>query len=349
MKKLKINDKIIRLPAFFPDATHGAVKSVGSLDLIRENVSGIVVNTYHLLVDKNIETVKKLGGVHEFTKFPGIIITDSGGFQAMSLIRRSPGNGKITEDGVYFHINGNKILLSPELCIKTQLEAGSDIIMCLDDCTDPAEAHKEQKLSVERTVRWAKRCKDYFDRKTNFGRKTKNSKKKPLIFGIVQGGSSKKLRKECADGLIKIGFDGYAYGGWPVDGTGKFLSEIVKFTASVMPDDKPKYAMGVGKPQDIKECIRYGYNLFDCVLPTRDARHERLYVFSGRSYKFIYIGSGKYKKDNKPISGKCKCETCTSYSRAYLYNLFKNKDPLALRLATIHNLRFYTDLMKLFN
>jgi queuine tRNA-ribosyltransferase len=343
MKRLKINDKSIRLPAFFPDATHGAVKGVGALDLIKENVQGLVVNTYHLLVDKNIETVKKLGGVHELTKFPGVIITDSGGFQAMSLIRRNPENGKITDDGVFFKINGNKILLTPELCIKTQLESGSDIIMCLDDCTEPGETHAEQELSVERTLKWAKRCKDYFDKKTA---KRKN---KPLIFGIVQGGSSKTLRKKCAKGLMEIGFDGYAYGGWPVDGNRKFLSSIVKYVAELMPDGKPKYAMGVGKPQDIKECVGYGYNMFDCVLPTRDARHERLYVFSGKSYKYLYIGSGKFKKDNKPVSKVCKCETCKNYSRAYLYNLFKNRDPLAIRLATIHNLRFYTDLMKLFD
>lgn len=343
MKNLIVKDKSIKLPAFFPDATHGAVKGVGAVDLLRENVDGIVVNTYHMLVDKNLETVKKLKGIHEFTKFPGVIITDSGGFQAMSLIRRNSANGKITENGVLFKIENTKISLSPELCIKTQLESDSDIIMCLDDCTDPGESTSEQELSVERTIRWARRCKDFFDQKT------KKVSKRPLIFGIIQGGNSKKLRKKCADELIKIGFDGYSFGGWPVDEKRNFLSEIVKYTALLMPGDKPKYAMGVGKPENIKECIKYGYNMFDCVLPTRDARHERLYVFNGSSYKFLYIGSGKYKSDNGPISKKCGCETCRSYSRAYLYNLFKNKDPLAYRLATIHNIRFYTDLMKLFN
>jgi queuine tRNA-ribosyltransferase len=353
MKRLIVKDKSIRLPAFFPDATHGAVKGVGSMDLQREGITGIVVNTYHLLAGDNLKAVKKLGGMHEFTKFPGIIITDSGGFQAMSLIRRSPENGKITNEGVYFKINGNKILLTPELCIKTQLESKSDIIMCLDDCTDPEESFKEQEISVERTIAWAKRCKVFFDKKVNGKTNRKTIKKdRPLIFGIVQGGMSKKLRKKCANALVEIGFDGYAFGGWPVDKDKNFLSEIVSYTASAMPEGKPKYAMGVGKPGDIKECIKYGYNLFDCVLPTRDARHERLYVFKGKSkksYGFIYIGSGKYKNDNGPISKECKCETCRFYSRAYLYNLFKNKDPLSIRLATIHNLRFYSDLMKSLN
>ncbi|NTU74351.1 tRNA-guanine transglycosylase, partial [Candidatus Roizmanbacteria bacterium] len=182
---------------------------------------------------------------------------------------------------------------------------------------------------------------EYFDKKTS-------GKKRPFIFGIIQGGNSKSLRKKCAEALVRMNFDGYAFGGWPVDSNKKFLSGIVGYTASLMPNGKPKYAMGVGKPENIKECVKFGYNMFDCVLPTRDARHERLYVTNGKSYKFIYIGSGKYKNDNKPISKTCGCETCKKYSRSYLYNLFKNKDPLALRLATIHNLRFYSDLMKTF-
>lgn len=347
MKKLKVNGKSINLPAFFPDATHGAVKGVGAKDLLAENIDGIVVNTYHMLIDENLEIIKKVGGIHEFTKFPKIIITDSGGFQAMSLIRRNPENGKITDDGIKFKVDGKRVFLTPKLCIKTQLKSGSDIVMCLDDCTDPSESNEEQEKSVERTLVWAKRCKDYFEKETA-GKNTIGSSK-PLLFGIVQGGSSKKLRKKCAEGLINIGFDGYAYGGWPVDKDKKFLSEIVSYTASLMPDNKPKYAMGVGKPQDISKCIKYGYNLFDCVLPTRDARHQRLYIFTGKkTYGYLYIGKGKYKKDPKPISKYCQCETCKHYSRAYLNNLFKTSNPLALSLATIHNLRFYSDLMKSF-
>ena len=359
MKILRIKEKSIKLPAFFPDATHGAVKGVGAKDLVTENVEGIVVNTYHMLIDNNLESIKKHGGIHEFTKFPGIIITDSGGFQVMSLIRKNPENGKITDEGIKFKMDGKIIFLTPKLCIQTQLASGSDIVMCLDDCTDPSESLKEQEKSVERTLVWAERCKNYFDKKTA------KRKDKPLLFGIVQGGSSKKLRKKCAEGLTKIGFDGYAYGGWPVDKNKKFLSRIVSYTASLMPDNKPKYAMGVGKPEDIEKCVTYGYNLFDCVLPTRDARHQRLYVFDKNpvskkipkiapkeksqnkiKYSFLYIGKGKYKNDQNPISQFCRCETCAHYSRSYLYNLFKTSNPLALRLATIHNLRFYTDLMK---
>ena len=208
MKRLTINEKSIKLPTFFPDATHGAVKAVGSIDLAKENIDGIVVNTYHMLIDENLEVIKKHKGIHEFTKFPGIIITDSGGFQAMSLVRRNPENGKFTEEGVLFKMNGKRILLTPELCIKTQLESGSDIVMCLDDCTDPSEKNTEQEMSVWRTIRWAKRCKECFDKNTK-------GKTRPLIFGIIQGGNSKKLRKQCAEALIKIGFDGYDSKGVP--------------------------------------------------------------------------------------------------------------------------------------
>ncbi len=327
------------MPAFFPDATHGFVKGVGAKDLIDCHTKGIVINTYHFIVDQTVDTVKKVGGIENFTKFPGVIISDSGGFQAMSLIRRNPQNGKINDNGVIFKIpgSGKIITLTPELCVKTQLELDSNIVMCLDDCTDPDESLEEQKISVTRTIQWAKRCKDTFDKFSKY------AAVKQLIFGIIQGGSSRKLRKYCAEELIKIGFDGYAFGGFPVDKKNKFLSSILKYTADLMPNDKPKYAMGVGKPENIKEGVKMGYNLFDCVLPTRDARHQRLYVNKGKTYGYIYIGAGRYKADQKPISRNCECETCKQYSRAYLYNLFKNHDSLSFRLATIHNLFFYND------
>jgi len=341
VQTLKVRKLKIKLPAFFPDATHGYVKGVGSEDLLRCGTKGIVVNTYHFICDEAVKSVQKIHGIHAFTKFPRLIISDSGGFQAMSLIRRNPGNGKLTDEGVIFKIigKGKTIKLTPELCIKTQIQMGSDIVMCLDDCTDPGENKKEQIKSVERTVAWAKRCKETFDKLT------KNLAGRPLIFGIIQGGSDFDLRKICAEKLIKINFDGYAFGGFPVDDNKTFLSAILKHTANLMPNNKPKYAMGVGKPNDIKECVKYGYDMFDCVLPTRDARHQRLYVKKGCSYKFMYIGSGKYKTDNKPISKSCKCETCQKYSRAYLYNLFKNNDSLGGTLATIHNLHFYNDFV----
>ena len=338
---LKTKNGTIEYPAFFPDATHACIKGISSADIVASGTTGLVVNTYHAIVDKTVDTIEKCGGLHKFMGVKMPIITDSGGFQAMSLVRRTPGNGKITRDGIKFKMDGSRqsITLTPENCIQTQEKLGADIMMCLDDCTDPGESQKEQELSVTRTVAWAKRCKDEFQ---------KIKKDKPLLLAIVQGGNSKELRKKCAEELIKIGFDGYAYGGWPVDASGAFLDEIVAYTAELMPEGMPKYAMGVGKPEDIKKCVKMGYNMFDCVLPTRDARHKRLYVFNDsveKGYEFVYMRAQKHETDMNPVSNSCTCEVCLGHSRAYLYHLFKQGDSDAGRLATIHNLTFYSKLM----
>ena len=344
MDKLKINDREIDLPAFFPDATRAVVKGVGSLDLKSSKVGGLVVNTYHLINDDLIDTIEAFGGIHNYMNFNGPIISDSGGFQIMSLIRNHTKNGKIKDNEIIFKLeNSSKILhLGPRSCIETQLKIGSDIVMCLDDCTNPQESLFEQQISVERTIRWAEECKQVFTELTL------GLDKKPLIFGIIQGGNNRELRKKCAEALIRIGFDGYAYGGWPVDAQGKFLTEMLSYVGGLMPADKPKYAMGVGMPADIRECTQMGYNMFDCVLPTRDARHRRLYCFTDTDeLKFLNISSGKYKNDTLPVSETCDCVLCTNYSRGYLYHLFKIKDPLSVQLATLHNSRFYSRLMSL--
>lgn len=343
--------KTIKLPAFFPDATKGYVKSVDSTDINGARVCGLVVNAYHLLLDSTVPVIQEAGGIHKFMNFDGPIITDSGGFQAMSLVRRNPKNGKITDEGIKFKVGetGKEVFLTPELSIKAQIQVGSDIVMCLDDCTDPHEPLEAQKESIERTVRWAKLCKDVFENET---KDLARGIGKPLIFGIIQGGMSKDLRKLCAEKLQEIGFDGYAFGGWPVDEKREFLHDIVEYTASLMPDNLPKYAMGVGKPADIISCIKMGYNMFDVVLPTRDARHKRLYVFQdfpkSPQSAYVHIGNATYKNDFSPISPFCDCFTCQNYTKAYLHHLFKARDSLALRLATIHNLRFYTMLMEYF-
>jgi len=209
------------------------------------------------------------------------------------------------------------------------LEIGSDIIMCLDDCTYPNASIIEQKKSVARTVRWARKCKKEFDKLTS------GMKNKPLLFSIVQGGESKKLRKYCAEKLVEMDFDGYAFGGFPVK-NGKFLKEILEYTSSLIPDDKPKFALGIGKPKDIIDGVKLGYNIFDCVIPTRDARHKRLFIFEGKKIKSINIRKKYLKK-------KIKLFNCSFHE---LYNLFKLKDNGAGRLATMHNLKFYSSLME---
>lgn len=340
----------IKLPTFFPDGTRAVVRGVDATDLENCNVEGLVINTYHLLSDAISQRIKSFDGVHHFMRWNRPIITDSGGFQVMSLIHQNPSFGVIRDKEIIFKPAGEqKIILTPEKSIQLQLRLGTDIAIVLDDCTMPGISKDEQKLSVERTIRWAQRSKD------EYIKLTKGKKQKPLLFAVVQGGNDKKLRKYCAEELIKIGFDGYCFGGFPV-ADGKFLSDIVKYTASLLPDEKPKYALGVGRPENIIECSGWGYGIFDCVIPTREARHKKLYIFTkkptkkglieGFCYSDIYFGSAKYEKSMDPVSKFCDCLTCREYSRAYLHHLFKIQDVLSIRLATIHNLRFYSMLME---
>lgn len=333
--QISVNNKTLELPAFFPDATCGVVRCLDSNDLYSTKTKGVVINTYHILRHNLNETIKELK-IHKYMNYNEIIISDSGGFQVMSLIKNNNKFGKIDDEKVIFKSENKEFLFTPEICIKLQFELGSDIIMCLDDCTKPEE---DQKQSVGRTIKWAKRCKEEYN-------KLITNEHKPLIFAIVQGGNNKELRKYCAEELIKIGFDGYAFGGWPIEN--KILMEdILNYTAELLPNDKPKYAMGVGKPEDIIKCSKMGYNLFDCVIPTRDARHQRLYVFNNKEPSLLHINKSKYKNDFTPISLECDCYTCKNFTKSYLHNLFKINEMLAYRLASIHNLRFYSSLLEL--
>lgn len=333
----------IKIPAFFPDATHAKIKCLSTKDLISTKSAGVVVNTYHMIVDNLVEGISKSGGLSKFMGIELPIITDSGGFQVMSLIRRNNENGEISDEGARFKVDGKEILLTPEICIQTQYKLKPTIMMCLDDCTDPSENDENQEKSVDRTLLWAQRCKEELERLCG-----SDTSYKPLLFSIIQGGNNKKLRKKCAGKLKDIGFDGYAFGGWPIDETGKFMKDILRYCANRMPDNTYKYAMGVGKPEDIMSCIEMGYNLFDCVLPTRDARHKRLYIFkyvSRKSYEFLYMRAAKNLTDYAKISDFCDCELCTKHTRSELYGMYKENYSEACRLATIHNLRFYSMLM----
>lgn len=352
MKTLKTLHGDITLPSFFPDGTKAVVKGVDSTDLIAAGVEGLVINTYHLLVNSLGGKMEKFGGVHNFMQWPRPIITDSGGFQVMSLVHDHPGMGKIDDQGITFKWDGKRIVLTPEKSIRLQLQLDTDIAIVLDDCTRSNQSLKDQEKSVERTIAWAKRSKEEFA-------KSASGRKRPLLFAVVQGGNNKKLRKKCAEELIKIGFDGYCYGGFPVDEKGKFMTDILAYTAKLLPDGKPKYALGVGRPGDIVACVKMGYGIFDCVIPTREASHRKLYIWEkdpqnslppqgwkANFYNSIYIESGKYAVDTNPISKFCGCLTCQNYSRAYLHHLFKVGDTLAIRLATVHNLRFYAKLLE---
>jgi queuine tRNA-ribosyltransferase len=288
--------------------------------------------------------------------FNGGIISDSGGFQVMSVIKSGGLPGKITDEGAIFHPTKNtKKILTPEKSIEFQMNLKSDMVVVLDDFTDPKSDYDEAKKSVERTISWAKRSKDEFEKICRRNKLSEESR--PYILGVVQGGKFQDLREYCAKELTKIGFDGMGFGGWPIDDEGKFDFESAKTIADNTPEGYFLYGLGVGKPDDIVKCAKLGFNIFDCVLPTRDARHGRLYVYNAESineidvnkkdfYSFFTPEKQKYISDASPVGTACDCLLCRRYSKAYLSHLFKIGDFTAGRLATIHNLRFYSILME---
>ncbi|MEE1201070.1 MAG: tRNA guanosine transglycosylase [Christensenellales bacterium] len=348
----------LRLPAFFPDATYGAIRAGAFEDVQEAGLLGCEMNSYHLMTKPGAKLIKSLGGLHGFTGYNGVILTDSGGFQLYSLIRENPDYGEIRDKEIIFRpgLSKEKLIFTPEKCIQVQFQYRSDIMMALDMCTHPDDPPGIQRRSVELTVKWGQRCREEFDRQVRQSR----AERPPLLFGIVQGGADPALRAECGRRLEEIGFDGYGFGGWPLDASGAFRPDILKMAADAMPDKKVKYAMGLGKPEEIVQCVAMGYSLFDCVIPTREARHQRLYVFAdgcdtpdgvrrpdGKFYRYHYAMDDHHARDNRPVDPRCDCPLCRKHSRAYLHHLFKMNDPHAMRLATAHNLRFYGRLMEL--
>ena len=343
-------------PTFFPDGTRGVVRCVDATDLENAKIDGIVMNTYHLMTKPGAATVKAMGGLHAFCNWKRPIVTDSGGFQVFSLLRENKSMGEIRRDEIIFKRDGKKTILSPEKCIQSQLAYGADVLMALDYCTHPDDDYEVQAKSVETTIRWGELCKKTFH--ANEKKNNDKSAHKRQLFGIIQGGNELSLRKACADALIEQGYSSFGFGGWPLDTSGQLTEDILAYTAQLMPDDGVKYAMGVGRPENIVACVKMGYNLFDCVIPTREARHHRLYVFneefdnasqidvSRPFYKYHYVLDDIHRRDKRPVSRICDCLACTQYSRAYLRHLVSIGDSLGARLATIHNLRFYTMLME---
>jgi queuine tRNA-ribosyltransferase len=349
--KLKTKSGEINSPFFMPDATRGFVKALSNQELEDLKMGPMVVNTYHLYLQPGMETVKKAKGVHKFMNWKKPLLSDSGGYQVFSLIHKNAGIGKITDAGAVFRspIDGSRHVLTPEKSIQIQFDLGVDMMVVLDD--PPPNHYSKEKIrkAVERTILWAKRCKAEYEKQI---KKRKIKKKdRPLIFGVIQGGGHKDLRKYCAEKLIKINFDGYGFGARHLDAKGNFMGEILKFTAELIPKNSLRFALGIGTPKDIVKCANFGWDMFDCVIPTREGRHGRLFVWksdelSGDFYETININNSKHRKDFSPVDEKCDCFTCKNYTRAYLNHLFAVKESLALRLASVHNLKFYLELME---
>ncbi len=350
---IKTKNGLIHTPCFLPDATKAAIRSLDVKEFNDLGIESFVVNTFHLFLEPGIDLIKSFGGVGNFMGWNGPIVSDSGGFQVFSLVHKNKNMGSIKEDGVLFKSpsNGNHHFISPEKSIQIQFSLGSDLIICFDDCPPNSSSEEKIKESVLRTISWAKLCKKEFDTQI---KKRKILGLKPLLFGVIQGGQSKELRKFCAQSLLDIGFDGFGFGARPVDEDGNFLENILDYTASLIPDSKIRFNLGMGKPEDILRSVKMGWDLFDCVIPTREARHGRLYFFAGKKnlksgknfYKTISIFNTKFSKDNSPINKDSKFPYLRIYSKAYLKHLFKVQEPLALRLATLNNLEFYMLLMK---
>lgn len=346
-------DHIANSIHFMPDATHGVVRALDAADIRDTNTQIIMTNSYHLARRPGVKAVRALGGFKQMLGWTGYVVTDSGGFQAYSIIRTNPSLGRISNEGLLFAPDPSErpLKLTPEKAILNQLRIGTDLIYCLDDCTHSDADHATQRGSVQRTVQWARRCKITLDRALES--QLCGIRQRPLLFGIVQGGSNEALRKQCAEELLEIGFDGYGYGGWPLDGAGSLLVDMLAYTRELIPCGTPMHALGIGHPYSVAACARMGYQLFDSALPTRDARRGRIYTFveatslklDSRDWlRVIHIGDATYSRETGPLSDDCDCHTCTHCSLGYLRHLWKVEDASFLRLATIHNLRFMARL-----
>ena len=317
----------IDTPIFMPVGTQATVKAMTPEELREAGALIILANTYHLYLRPGHELIGRLGGLHGFMNWSGPILTDSGGFQVFSLgdLR------KISEEGVKFrsHLDGSAHFISPETAMEIQEALGSDIIMCFDECPPYPAPYDYVSRSMELTSRWARRCKDAHRRSDQ------------ALFGIVQGGMYADLRERSAHQLREIGFDGYALGGLSVGEEKPVMYEMLEQCAPFLPDDQPRYVMGIGAPEDLVEAIHAGYDMFDCVMPTRNARNGMLFTSEGR----INIKGAAYAEDSSPVDPRCSCYVCRNYSRAYLRHLFRSREILASRLNTWHNLHYFLNLM----
>lgn len=322
----------IRTPAFMPVGTAATVKAMKPETVRATGADVILGNTYHLMLRPGAERVAKLGGLHKFMNWDRPILTDSGGYQVMSLSDLT----KMSENGVEFqsHLDGSRHMLTPERSMEIQRLLGSDIVMAFDECTKNGATREEAALSMERSMRWAKRSRDGFDSGTEHAAKA-------ALFGIQQGSLDKEIRTASAQALIEIGFDGYAIGGLAVGEGQEAMFGVLDYAPDQLPADKPRYLMGVGKPDDLVGAVERGVDMFDCVLPSRSGRNGQAFTATGP----INIRNAKFAEDLEPLDATCSCSVCQTYSRAYLHHLIRSKEILGAMLMTEHNIAFYQSLM----
>jgi queuine tRNA-ribosyltransferase len=341
----------VETPVFMPVGTAGTVKGMTQDQLEQLGVQILLGNTYHLYLRPGHEVIREMGGLHRFMGWPHPILTDSGGYQVMSL----KGLGRVNEDGFAFrsHLDGSSHLLSPERAVEIQLALGSDIMMTLDECMEYPSSHEALRRALKLTGRWARRSRDYFlgardpqpgFRKDGvaFSQASNPELRRPALFGIVQGGTDVALRRESAEEIVEIGFEGYALGGLSVGEPKAETYDVVESAAGWLPRDRPRYLMGVGTPEDLVECVARGVDMFDCVMPTRNGRNGCAFTSEGK----LTVKNARYARDERPLDPACLCPVCRRYSRAYLRHLFVAGEMLAAILTTQHNLHFYLDTMR---
>ncbi len=353
---------IVETPVFMPVGTAGTVKGMTQGQLEELGVQILLANTYHLYLRPGHEIIRALGGLHRFMSWPHPILTDSGGFQVMSL----KALGRITEDGFWFksHLDGSSHFLSPERAVEVQLALGADIIMTLDECVEYPASREALHRAVKLTGRWAGRAKQKLsalssqpsaseeppspqqssidNRQSAIPPAPSPQSLAPTLFGIVQGGVDKDLRRESVEGLLELDFEGYALGGLSVGEPKAEMYEVAEYTAQLLPRNRPRYLMGVGTPEDLVECVARGFDMFDCVMPTRNARNGGVFTSQGR----VIIKNAKYARDESPLDPACECPVCRRYSRSYIRHLFLAGEMLGAILVTQHNLHFYIDRMR---
>ena len=326
--ELSTQHGVIKTPVLCPVGTQGSVKTLTPQDVKDVGMEMILANTYHLYLRPGIPVIEKLGGLHKFMNWDGSILTDSGGYQLFSLSKLR----QISDEGVIFrsHIDGSQHTFTPELAIQYQESIGADIIMVLDECIDHNESRERVWAAMVRTHQWAERC------------LKAHNKPGQALYAIVQGGVFPDLRKQSVEYLTNLNFEGYAIGGLSIGEPKTVTLDITEQTTALLPSDKPRYLMGVGAPEDVVECVARGIDIFDCAMPTRIARNGAFYTWTGR----VDIENAMYKEQEAPIDATCNCYTCQNFSAAYLHHLFRSKELLAYRLATIHNLAFMSNLIQ---
>ncbi|MFA5024466.1 MAG: tRNA guanosine(34) transglycosylase Tgt [Patescibacteria group bacterium] len=338
---------LLKTPFFMPDATRGFVKLTNNQEVCQTGTAALVVNTFHLYLQPGLKVIEKAGGINKFINWSGPLLSDSGGYQVFSLIHRNKKLGQITDQKVIFHspLDGSRHELTPEKSIQIQFTLGVDMMVCLDDCPPNDFSRADLERAVLRTIAWAKRCKKEYEKQIK--KRKLSGAKRPLLFAVIQGGAELDLREYCTKELVKIGFDGYGFGARPVDKEGKFLSEVLAKTANFIPQNALRFALGIGTPEDIIRCAKMGWDMFDCVIPTREGRHGRLFLANNKEKNIVInINNARFNQDFTSINKRSKISELKNNSRAYLHHLFRLNESLGQRLASLNNLEFYQELMK---